>query len=147
MSEQPNRPVATPRVDIDQTEASTLERRRALRSAEREFEGHWATTGGSEFLVRVVDKVEEYPDFYVTFEVTEAESHPGLSAFLFGPLWPRWWKAMRILFKGRKTRVWQERIVVDELGDAETHIVKGDPNGQFSYEPPASSTPPAAPNS
>ena len=37
MSDSPNRPPAMPRVDIDQSEATVVERRRALRAAERLF--------------------------------------------------------------------------------------------------------------
>lgn len=38
MSDNPNRPPAMPRVDIDQSEATVVERRRALRAAERLFD-------------------------------------------------------------------------------------------------------------
>ena len=121
-----------PRVDIDQTEASTLERRRALRAAEREFEGQWGTAEGAEYHVTIVAKVEDHPDFYVDFEVVEVEPPASPAAFFF-PLLPPWWRLMRILIKGRKTRSWQERIVIDDLGEAETRIIKGDPEGRFSY--------------
>lgn len=132
MSDSPNRPTAMPRVDVDQTEASTLERRRALRAAEREFEGQRAGVEGTEYLVTIVAKVEDYPDFHVDFEVVEVEPPASFMAFFF-PLLPPWWRLMRILFKGRKTRSWQERIAIDDLGEAETRVIKGDPSGRFSY--------------
>ena len=134
MADRQNRPAATPRVDIDQTEASTLERRRALRAAEREFEGQWANVEGGEYHIKMLAKVEEHPDFHIDFEVVEVEPPESLIAF-FVPLLPPWWRFMRILIKGRKTRSWQERIAIDDLGEAETRVIKGDPEGRFTYGP------------
>ena len=135
MADQPNRPAA-PRVDIDQTEASVVERRRALRDAQRLFaaaeEERRAEVEG-DLSVRFLSKVEEHPDYHATYEFVEVEPPASLLAFFF-PLLPPWWRLMRIIFSGRKARVWQERITIDEIADYDIRVIKGNPRGPFDQK-------------
>lgn len=133
MADQQSPRRSAPRVEVDQSEASVFERRRALRDAEREFQ-EMEYVGGGDLLYRVVSKVEEYPDFHTTFELTEVEPPQTFMSFFF-PLLPGWWRLMRILFfGGRRARIWQVRITVDDLAEAEIAVVKGDPDGPFNVK-------------
>ena len=133
MADQPNRPAA-PRVEIDQSEASIIERRRALRTAEREFMASMAEPRRDgprreRIYFRVLSKVEEYPEFHITIEVVESSSDP-LGVYIE---YDGFFDALLSIFRAtpRQNRVWQARISIDDLAETAIEVIEGDPDGRF----------------
>lgn len=129
MADQQSPRSSAPRVEIDQSEASIVERRRALRAAEREFKASLEPEPGEgEIYFRVISKVEEHPEYSITIEVVE-------SSYPEEPIRVDSFRAAfaQALFRSgeRKARVWQARISIDEIAEAELEVIKGDPDGQF----------------